>query len=523
MQTRTSKPYIIKLENKLTLQDLSDICSQGIQSQKYELDEKLLKEIDANHAFLMNAIEAGQHDIYGATTGFGSSSANRISVDQALQMQKNLYEYHGCGTGAYLTEEECAAAMLVRLNCFSYARSGISVGLLEKMVELMNHGVFPCIPSRGSVGASGDLTPLSYIAAALHGKRHVYFKNEVRQTAEVFAELGIQPYVFKMRESLAIMNGSSIMSTVAAKAWITLDKVYSAATFNIAMMLDLLDLQKSAFHPLVHQVKPHSGQLAVAKLFESIFPQDMQLQAIRKEGEIQDKYSIRCSPQILGAFQDALTWTKTLIEQEMNSVNDNPLFFHKENKILNGGNFFGGHIAMACDTLNAGLGSVINLIDRQIAYMMSTACHDKLSENLVDPGLEEPIRKINHGYKAMQITLSALTAEIIHSTNPAAVLSRPTESGNQDVVSMGSVAATNLSKQAHLAEDCLAIHTLTLLQAHYVRRQKNAEVRYAPKIQNILETFASQFQPVIHDRALDQDIVRMKTTLFEKCEWTSWR
>lgn len=513
------QPLVMHYKNQLSLEQLYAYAnSEGLAP---ELDESpsFRESITANHHFLLERVASGW-PIYGTTTGFGSSSASRMDSSEVPLLQQNLYRYHGCGVGPAFAPREAAAILLVRLNCLTQGCSGVSFELLERLTFFLRQGIWPLIPCRGSVGASGDLTPLSYIAATLAGERQVYWRGEIRESREVHEELGIEPYVFKAREALSIMNGTSVMSALAGLAWLRVQRFVHWAETSTALMVELWQGPGSPFLPQLHAVKAHPGQQAVAARIEALL-HEAPLRLLKRagrpvEGAVQDPYSLRCTPQLLGATQDVLDATRPWIEREINSVNDNPVFLHEEGLVLNGGHFFGGHIAAACDALKASLASAINLLDRQMALLMESK--GRLPENLVSPKMGASART-HHGFKAMQITMSALAAEAAKSSMPMSVFSRPTEASNQDVVSMGTIAARDLLAISDLAMDAAAIQSMALRQAFYLLAEEGQEPPLTDALRNTLVRWSEVFAMQREDRALDKEIMAMRAQLFGGLAW----
>ena len=325
---------LIKKDSHLKIEDIAKF--HRASNSKVQIDYKLQEKINLNRSYLDDKINSGS-DIYGVTTGFGNSASNRISPNLSSELQKNLIAYHGVGVGPYLNERDCKATLLVRMNCNARGYSGVSWELLQQMGRFLDHGITPAIPELGSVGASGDLTPLSYLGAALCGERNVYYNGEIVPTNQVLRQLGIAPYKLKPKEGLAIMNGTSVMTGILANTWDQVNRAVDVSCKIIPLMVEVMKGRSSPFHSRVHELKPHPGQGRIAnEIYRRINNAEHRLgrrDSIEGQVEygkaekyrIQDSYSIRCAPQVLGTLADALEWTKGLIETEMNSVNDNPL------------------------------------------------------------------------------------------------------------------------------------------------------------------------------------------------------
>ena len=454
------------------------------------------------------ALESGAV-IYGVTTGFGGSCGNRIDAPTAETLARNMLRYHGCGTGAPLSLEESRAAMFCRLLCFARGYSGVSWELLEALRDFLNAGISPIIPSEGSVGASGDLTPSSYIAAALTGEREVYYKGAVMPAAKAIAEAGLSPYKLKPKEALGLVNGTSVMTGIAALVLHRAENILKAGIKSSAMAVHALSGNIYHYLPAIFETKPFPGQRSAADEIRALLgaPESLALNASPEA--LQDPYSIRCAPHVFGVLADALEWAGKWTEIEANSANDNPLFDPKTGSPLMGGNFYGGHITMAMDSLKAALASVCDLLDRQLAILVDPRFNRGLSANLV--GTNGATLKLNHGFKGMQITASALTAEALKAAIPAGIFSRSTESHNQDKVSLGTIASRDAARICELSERVAAVHLLAAAQACELR----GGLEKRPKIKELVEKTRKISEFVSEDRPLEKDIERAAKAINE--------
>ncbi|MGE0174550.1 MAG: histidine ammonia-lyase [Oligoflexales bacterium] len=505
---------IISYKNKMKLQDIWNYVYEG---SPVMLDKTgtLEAKIERNHQFFLATVASGQ-DVYGVTTGFGQSSKNRFDKSLSQKLQVNLYNYHGCGVGPSLSEQECAAVTAIRLNCFSQGVSGVSYDLLRQIELLLDKRIFPVIPSQGSVGASGDLTPLSYLAAVMAGERMCYANGKVEPAGETLARVGIKPYAFKAREALAIMNGTSVMCGIASLALREVMKCADLACDLTALLVELLGSRTAPFASETHSVKPHPGQVkAAARIWSGINQPYLKLNSAPSyHRAIQDPYSIRCAPHVIGVLYDAIDSATAAIENEVNSASDNPVFLDDAELVLNSGHFFGGHIAHVCDNLKTALANTINLMDRQIAHIMDLKDHSYLPENLVATKSlgEEAI--LHHGFKAMQITLSALSSEILKNSMPISIFSRPTESSNQDVVSLGTIAARELAHLVNLSRDSMAVTAMFLRQGFFVAEENGYRPELGDRAKGLLGAVGESFPAMIADRPLDHDITQVGRALF---------
>ncbi len=464
--------------------------------------------INAGHEFLIENISKGR-PIYGVTTGYGEAGQNYAAFEEAEELQYNLFSFHGCGVGEYLSADVSRIMTTIRMISLSKGKSGISYNLLERFELLLEKEIYPLIPSQGSVGASGDLTPLSYIAAAIVGEREVIYKGEVRPVSEVYAELGITPYKFKPKEALAIMNGTAAMSAIAIDSIEKFEILLATSESFVASIFELLLCDITPLEPFVHDSKPFDGQRKTAanilakcidsKLTHEAFGryENFHLEA---EQNIQDRYSIRCSPQVLGVIHDNLTIAKKWIETEINGVNDNPLIDHIGKKIYTSGNFYGGYIAHAMDTMRICVGNLADLLDKEFGLLVDHKFNKGLGESL-----KLNKKSTHHGFKAMQITLSSLTADVIMNTVPASLHSRPTESFNQDKVSMGTTAALHFSKQLPDLTNMLSIAIMGMGQGVDLRGKDKC----SSHLQKNYDCLRKQVEKLENDRRMDLDIKKV--------------
>lgn len=488
--------------------------SEIINSDKIEIsnDKKFIDHINETHNFLINEIKDGK-PIYGITTGYGASGKNYVSYEDSKILQTNLFRFHGCGVGKKLSYKVCKYALIARTISLSKAKSGVSIELLKRLEMLIQKDIIPVVPSQGSVGASGDLTPLSYIAAAVAGEREVYYKGEIKDVMEVYKELNITPYTFKPKEALAIMNGTTIMSAIALATIEEFETILDSMESFVAGMFEVLLGDDTPVADFVHLSKPFSGQIQSAKNIKRKIEgsklthgRDDRYDKFFADNDlnIQDNYSMRCAPQVLGVIRDNLEISKNWVEQEINSVNDNPLIDGVNKKIYTSGNFYGGYVAHAMDTLKICAGNLADLLDKEFALLVDHKFNRGLGENLKLS--HEPFY---HGFKAMQITLSSLSADVMKNTTAASIFSRPTESLNQDKVSMGTTAANDFSKMIPDLYNMLSIAFIGMAQAVDIRGKDLV----SPHLTNIYENIRKDVKPLYEDRRMDFDIEKIYTLI----------
>ncbi|EHD0097620.1 aromatic amino acid lyase [Vibrio vulnificus] len=500
-------------QGRLTIEDVAAIA-QGAKATLNNSVEFTAK-IDRGVAFLERLLKE-EGVIYGVTTGYGDSCTVAIPPQLVEELPLHLTRFHGCGLGKILTHEQARAVLATRLCSLSQGVSGVSHDLLNQIVTLINHDISPRIPEEGSVGASGDLTPLSYLAAALVGEREVIYQGEERATAEVYAELGIQPIKLRPKEGLALMNGTSVMTALACLAYKRAEYLAQLSTKITAMVSVAMHGNDFHFDEALFAVKPHPGQQQIAAWLRDDLKAD---KPPRNSDRLQDRYSLRCAPHVIGVVQDSLPWLRQMIENELNSANDNPIIDGDNERVLHGGHFYGGHIAMAMDTLKTGIANLADLLDRQMAQLMDYKFNNGLPFNL--SGAEGERKPINHGFKAVQIGISAWTAEALKHTMPASVFSRSTECHNQDKVSMGTIAARDCLRVLELTEQVAAASLLAATQGIEIRRRRGEldENHMSDRLKAICNSVLNEFEFVTEDRPLEKDL-RQFITHIQQRHWS---
>ncbi|TFH42967.1 MAG: aromatic amino acid lyase [Chrysiogenales bacterium] len=487
----------------LSLREILEIARGGRQV-RIGSDPDFIRKITRSNDMLRAALEKGT-PVYGVNTGYGKSCGKRMAREVALKNGFNLLRFHGCGTGEPVGIPETRAAMLTRILCFSRGYSGVTLALMERLADFLNLGITPVIPSEGSVGASGDLTPMSYVGASLMGQGEVWYRDRRMKAAEALREAGLEPYSFEPKEPLAIMNGTSTMTGIACLVIERAHRIMDAAIGATALSIHALMGNAHHYVPAISRAKPHPGQEYVARRIAKLIETDTESSTLEAKTleTLQDPYSIRCAPQILGVLLDALDWVTRWVEIEANSANDNPLIDPENGSVIMGGNFYGGHIVFAMDALKSALASAADMTDRQVALMVDPHMNRGLPADLVRAEGDGIL--YNHGFKAMSIASSALAAEALKATMPAASFSRSTESHNQDKVSMGTIGARDAARICDLTEKAAAIHLLAAAQACEIRG--NIEMR--PGLSSIIEKIRSLAEPVFDDRPMDLDIAAL--------------
>ena len=483
-------------EQPLTIEQVVALSQRDARAQLQ--NDAAYREKIAKGARFLDTLLDKEGVIYGVTTGYGDSCVVAVPLHQVEALPRHLFTFHGCGLGRLLDEASTRAVLAARLQSLCHGVSGVRVELLERLQAFLEHDVLPLIPEEGSVGASGDLTPLSYVAATLSGEREVLYKGERRSSADVHKELGWTPLVLRPKEALALMNGTAVMTALACLAYSRADYLLQLATRITALNVVALEGNPEHFDERLFAAKPHPGQTQVAAWLR----QDLAV-AEPPLHRLQDRYSLRCAPHVLGVLADSLGLLRQFIEIELNSANDNPLFDAETERTLHGGHFYGGHIAFAMDSLKNLVGNVADLLDRQLALLVDTRYNHGLPSNL--SGAPAETAMINHGFKAVQIGTSAWTAEALKNTMPASVFSRSTECHNQDKVSMGTIAARDALRSLELTEQVAAATLLAANQGVWLRERAGKQDIPAP-LAAMRAQLAEDFPPVIEDRALEGEL-----------------
>jgi len=439
--------------------------------------------------------------VYGVSTGYGDSCTVTIPPALIAELPRHLYTYHGCGLGRFLEPEETRAVLATRMVSLAQGVSGVSVGLLEQLAALLQYDILPLIPAEGSVGASGDLTPLSYVAAVLCGEREVQHEGKVIPADQALARYQLKPLRLRPKEGLAIMNGTAVMTALACLAWRRADYLSRLCTRLTAYNVLASDGNAHHFDETLFSVKPHAGQQRVAGRLRVDLASD---RPPRNEKRLQDRYSLRCSPHVIGVLEDAMPFFRDTIENELNSANDNPIIDAEQEMVLHGGHFYGGHIAFAMDAMKTLVANLADLMDRQMALLVDARYNHGLPANLSAAGGDRA--PLNHGLKALQISVSAWTAEALKLTMPASVFSRSTECHNQDKVSMGTIAARDCLRVLELTEQVAASLLVTARQGIALRKRLQPDLTMTPVLTEMFADLETRIPLIVEDRALDHEL-----------------
>jgi histidine ammonia-lyase len=513
-----NRPSVVLTGNDLTVEDIVAI---GIGDKRMEIDKAALARCRESRDFLAREVEA-RRIIYGVNTSFGPM-CNKIIADADIEtLQVNLIRSHAAGLGDPIKPYIALAVLAVRLNTLVKGFSGVRTELVDLMAGMVNAGIAPYIPECGSVGASGDLVHLAHTALAVIGEGNVFYKKEFMPARTALAKAGLTPARLSYKEGIAIMNGTSAMTAIAAFALFGAKKLLRLACVNAAFAIEIFGGIDDAFDEDLHEVKPHPGQKAVAAIIRRLYNgsknitlrKDMH-EIIRRQQtdgrvfetsiNVQDVYSIRCAPQILAPVSEAVEAAAKTIEIEANSSNDNPIIIPRKEKIIHGGNFHGQSVGFAMDMLCMAVAELCTLSERRLNKLLDKSLNEGLPEHLI-PGTVG----LTMGFMGAQYLATSTTAENRQLANPVSTLSISCNASNQDVVSMGTVAARKAFKSVSNAKHVLTLEMLAQMQALSFR---NAETmgRGTTRVYNTLKPHFSVYD---NTRVFHDDLVKFRKLLF---------
>lgn len=484
----------------------------------FEISSTTLKNAEKARSFLDE--EIGKRVIYGVNTGFGPMASHIINPKNLLHLQENLVLSHAVGMGEPIADEFVLAAMVVRLNTLAKGYSGVSTELLIQLQTFINRRIIPIVPEHGAVGTSGDLVQLAHIALALIGRGKVRYDGKIQKTAEVLKKLKIKPYVLKPKEGLSLINGTSVMSGIGAMLCARAERLLDIATRNGALALELVAAFNDGISEALHDVRPHVGQRKIAKTLRTLLATSHLLRSrdvLNKHNghnnyetqeipeDVQEIYSLRCIPQILGPILDILTKVRKDVEIEINSVSDNPIIDLKNRQFLHGGNFHGDVVAAAMDQLKASLIKLTMLSERRTAFFL----HHK-NNRLFPPFLNLNKPGLTLALQGLQFVATSTTAQSQSLAFPHHIHSIPTNADNQDVVSMGTDAALMTSKVIDNAFIVLSIELIALTQAVDIREIKDRLSRDSHKMYDSIRKI---FPAVTEDREMAEELGQVTNLL----------
>ncbi|HZK00602.1 MAG TPA: histidine ammonia-lyase [Tissierellaceae bacterium] len=451
--------------SNLTLEDFIHVTRENYI---VELTELAKVNINKSRAFIDKKLDENKV-IYGITTGFGKFSDVTITGEEGKQLQRNLIISHACGVGEPLDEEIVRGIMLLRINALSKGYSGIRLSTINTLQDMLNKGVYPIIPEKGSLGASGDLAPLSHMVLVMMGEGEAIYKGEKLAGKDAMDKAGIETVELIAKEGLALINGTQVMTSIGAHVIYDSINLSKTADLAAALTTEALNGIIDAFDERIQMVRNHKGQGASGKNLLTVL-QGSKMTSRQGELRVQDSYSIRCTPQVHGASKDCFEFVREKIEIEMNSVTDNPIIFPEDGDAISGGNFHGQPVALAFDFLGIGLAELASISERRLEKLVNPC----LSNGL--PAFLTKIGGLNSGFMIVQYSAASLVSENKVLAHPASVDSIPSSANQEDHVSMGTIAARKARNILENSRRVIAMEILAACQAIDLRENKGLGV-----------------------------------------------
>lgn len=453
---------------------------------------------------VVDRIASGGRAVYGVNTGFGKLSDVAIPADRLSELQLNLVRSHACGVGEPLSQAETRALMLLRTNVLAIGLSGARAEVAEHLIAMLNAGIHPVIPSRGSVGASGDLAPLAHLALAAIGEWDVEFKGRVCSATEAFAQCGLHVLRLESKEGLALLNGTQAIGSVGCLAVADALRLVERATNAGAMSLEALKGTPAAFDARIHKARRHDGQERIAAwLLEALDGSEIRDSHRENDPRVQDAYALRCMPQVHGAVLSALEHTAAILEAETGAATDNPLVFAEEGEVVSGGNFHGAPLAYALDYAAIALTDLGSISERRIDRLVNPDLNEGLPAFLaLEPGMES-------GHMIPHVVAAALLNECKVLSHPASIDSVPTSGGKEDHVSMGMMSALKFRQIVGTVARIIAIELLAAADGLEFRRP----LRSGPGVESTYQFVRSMSPRLERDRPLSREIEALASKL----------
>ena len=485
---------------RLTIERVGEILEKNIP---IALSQDAVNRIVRCREYLDNKMGNSTEPIYGVSTGFGSLCNISIGYDELGTLQKNLVMSHACGTGERVPSQIVRLMLLLKIQSLSYGHSGVQLATVERLVDFYNNDILPVVFQQGSLGASGDLAPLAHLSLPLLGIGEVEVDGLVLDASEVLEQFGWEPIALQSKEGLALLNGTQFMSAFGVWSLLKAMRLSRQADQIAAVSLEAFDGRIEPFCDEVHIVRNHRGQLETARNMRSLLEGSQIIS--RPKSHVQDPYSFRCIPQVHGATKDTITYVSTVLENEINSVTDNPTVFPEQDIVVSAGNFHGQPIALAMDFLAIAVAELGNISERR-TYRLISGSRGLPSFLVANPGL-------NSGFMIPQYTAASIVSQSKGLCMPASVDSIPSSQGQEDHVSMGSNAATKLARVVNNTERVLAIELFNAAQALEFRRP----LRSSEAVENMVAKYRKIVPYIDNDRVMYPLIDASITFLQNNC------
>lgn len=484
--------HLISVET-LTFERIAAIISN---KETLQLSNEAREKIISCRRYLDHKINSNADPIYGINTGFGSLYNVSIDAKDLSQLQKNLMMSHACGTGDTVPEEVVKLMLLLKIQSLSYGKSAVQLATVERLIDFYNNDILPVVYTQGSLGASGDLSPLAHLCLPLIGLGEVLYKNELKPAAEVLQSMNWSPIELQSKEGLALLNGTQFMSAYGTWCILHAKKLSLVADFSGAVSLEAFDGRIEPFKPHLHTIRPHAGQIETAGNMLKLLTGSELIN--RKKAHVQDPYSFRCIPQVHGASKDAISYAEKVFLTEINAVTDNPTVFPEEDEILSGGNFHGQPLSIALDILCIALAELGNISERR-TYQLISGLRNLPAFLVASPGL-------NSGFMIPQYTAASIVSQNKQYCSPASVDSIVSSNGQEDHVSMGANAAVKCAKVVENIYSILGIELLNGMQALDFRKPALS----SPVIENLRSKYRKEINFINDDVLMYPEIEKSK-------------
>ncbi len=421
----------------ISLKELRQVSRHPV---RLKLDSDAIPDIEASTRIVDQVIEENR-TVYGINTGFGLLANTRIAPEDLETLQKSIVLSHAAGIGEFMADETVRLMMVLKINSLARGFSGIRLSVINALIKLVNANVYPCVPQKGSVGASGDLAPLAHMSTVLLGEGQARHNGKIMSGLEGLKIAGLEPITLAPKEGLALLNGTQASTAFALEGLFVAEDLYSSATVCGAMSVEAALGSRRPFDPRIHRVRGHRSQMDAAEAYRHMLDTRSDIGDSHTNCEkVQDPYSLRCQPQVMGACLQQIRNAASALEVEANSVSDNPLVFADDGDIISGGNFHAEPVAMAADNLALAIAEIGSLSERRMALLIDSAL-SKLPPFLVDNG------GVNSGFMIAQVTSAALASENKTLAHPASIDSLPTSANQEDHVSMATFAGRRLKRK----------------------------------------------------------------------------
>ncbi|MEC7576348.1 MAG: histidine ammonia-lyase [Alphaproteobacteria bacterium] len=488
--------FILNLTpGELSLEDLRRVYREPV---KITLNAAAYDAIDGSTRVVDDVIKSGK-TVYGINTGFGKLAKKRVSLEQLEKLQENLILSHCTGTGYTLYDEITRLIMVLKINALAQGFSGVRRELIDALITLLNKEIYPCIPAKGSVGASGDLAPLAHMSAVLLGYGQVRINGEIFDAAEGLKRAGLEPMALAPKEGLALINGTQVSAALALRGLFAAENCFVGGLIAGALSIDAAKGSAAPFVSGIHSVRRQQGQIDVAALYRDILSGSQIAKSHEDCDRVQDPYCLRCIPQVMGACLDTIRHAATVLENEANAVTDNPLVFQDTGEILSGGNFHAEPVGMVADALATAIAEIGSISERRIAMLIDDN-QSRLPAFLIEDA------GVNSGFMIAHVTAAALTSENKQNAYPAVVDSIPTSAGQEDHVSMATHGARRLVKMTENAATIVGIELLAAAQGIDFHRPLTS----SPQLEEVHSLIRAEVDYLDQDRYFAPDIAKAR-------------